>query len=279
MSLIRLKYEFQDTKEAEEFYENVYKKAENNRVHMKWDYPIIHVELSQDQHFWKDVIQALIHVFILFRLPKLARNILKENYYYENEDEINHIIPILQSIMKNPLSYGTQTERKTVQQFYAILEENLKNESYISFPSYFEQREWEFYPDLVDITGYAIDEWKREEDYQEYVHILRNYIKNKESKLNRLFITYDQDFQLYQDNGKHLSHQDLKTLLVNETLHFIDLFALDFQMSAIISIAPMEIHLFTNNPFDPKIVTLQNLYQENAFLYPIKKFPFVRKKA
>jgi putative sporulation protein YtxC len=284
MRLIRLVYVFHEKDEAETFYNKVYIKNKVKKIRLQLGEGrsyFIKVEVNQEQFFsyWKDVVQALIHVFILFRLPVLARGILKSHYYYSDKHEIEHIIPILQSVMQNPKRYGTQSDIQTACEFYHMFEKDIKKDSILYFDKFMDEQKDIYSSQLVDVAGYAIDEWKREEDYQEFIHSLRHYIKGKMPRLDTLFITYDGELQFFKTSGKRFSMSELKTLQNEETLHFIDLLSTDFPMSSLVAIAPKQIYIFTNKPSDPKIITLQNLYQEHATIYPLRKFPFIGKKA
>ncbi len=284
MSLIRLKYVFQEQDEAEEFYNKIYNKAKVKKIHVQLtseNFYVIQFEMSQNQlhRFWKDIVQALIHVFIFYRLPEIAKSILAKHYYYADKHEMDHIIPILQSIMKNPKHYGNQFEVQTTYTFYQMFERDVKKESFLNFNEYMSQHQEEYMSNLIDVTGYAIDEWKREEDYQEFIHSLRNFIKNKEPKMDTLLLMYDKELLFFKPNGRRVTYSEIKTIQHDERVHFIDVLSHDFPMSLIAAIAPREVVIYTNHISDPKIITLQNLFQEKAIIRPIDTFPFVGKKA
>ncbi|MBB6452067.1 putative sporulation protein YtxC [Salirhabdus euzebyi] len=282
--MIRQVFVFHQKDQAEAFYHKIFHREKVKRIRIQLEEGntyFIRVEIQQEhlQFYWKRVVLGLIHVFILFQLPELAKSILKKDYYFSNKHEIAHIIPILQSIMQNPKKYGSQSEIKSAFQFYYLFVNEVKLNKQITFIELVEKCEKEYKDYLIDVTGYAIDEWKREEEYQEFIHDLRTYLKEKRPRIPTLLITYDGDFQFFKPDGRRYTIQELKTLQYEETLHFIELLSSDFPLSSLITIAPKEIFIYTNNPSDPKMILLQNVYQENATIRSLRKFPFIGKKA
>jgi putative sporulation protein YtxC len=279
---MRLVYIFRRKDEAESFFHHLNGCGKMKKIHlhagMENSY-LIRLDLQRDSSFvWKKIVQALIHVFIIYRLPIIGNQILQTQYYYENKHEIAHIIPILQSIMQNPKKFGTQSELLTAALFFEEFERQIRTQTVLHFDEWVEDniKEWE--SQLFDVTGYAIDEWKREEDYQEFIHSIRTYLKKKQPKMKTLHITYDKEFQFYNPFGKRLSANELKTLQTDESFYILDV-SNEFPLSVFIAIAPAEIFVYTNFPTDLKIITLQNIFHEKVHIHPLEKFPYIGKKA
>ncbi|WP_194841376.1 sporulation protein YtxC [Salinibacillus xinjiangensis] len=270
--------------EAETFYYKLNREKLASKIHFEIEEGktcFIKVDMQPEKmnDTWKRVIHALIFVFIQYRLPTLAKGILKKYYYYQNQLEIMQITPILQSVLHNPRKYGTQPDVQSASNFYQLFEEKVTRSPVLSFDQLVDEQEEFFAGHLIDVTGYAIEEWKREQDYQDFIHRLRDFFRERTPKTNLLIITYHHEFQFYRENGRRYSTSELKALQNKESLHFIDLLSSEFPLSSLVGIAPESVLIYTTKPSDPKIIFLQNIFQESVRVMSIEKFPFVGKKA
>ncbi|GAA0483960.1 hypothetical protein GCM10008986_06430 [Salinibacillus aidingensis] len=266
--------------EAEAYFHKIYSEDEINRIQFERgegpSYFIkADVQLDRKSDMWRKMIHALLYVFIQYRLPVLSKDILKKVYYFSDEHELMHIIPILQSVMQNPKSYGTQSDLKAAAEFYQIFENHVSRNQIVSFDFFMEDNQQFFREQLIDITGYAIEEWKREEDYQDFIHRLRGYFKSREPRTGLLIITYHHEFQFFRETGKPYTTSELKALQNKESLHFIDLLSSEFPLSCLLGIAPEKIVIYTSKPSDPKVIFLQNIFQEHASVQSMEKLPFI----
>lgn len=69
---------------------------------------------------------------------------------------------------------------------------------------------------MVHLVGLAIDEYKREEDHQEFVNMLREYIAKKEPIYNVVHIVQGNTFSFFKSDGKRFSRMELKMLMQRE---------------------------------------------------------------
>ncbi|SET78825.1 putative sporulation protein YtxC [Salinibacillus kushneri] len=272
---------FFSEEEAEAYFHRIYSDDEHRIQFERGEGPayFVRVDGQFEKPMLEKVIYGLLYVFIQYRLPALSKDILKKVYYFSDEHELMHIIPILQSVMQNPKGYGTQSELQSAMEFYYIFEQQIGQNQIVSFDVMMENNQQYFKEQLIEVTGYAIEEWKREEDYQDFIQRLRDYLKDKEPKTKLLVITYHHEFHFFKEDGRRYTTNELKALQNKESLHFIDLLSSEFPLPSILGVAPKRVVVYTSRPSDPKIIFLQSIFQEHVKVLSMEKFPFIGKKA
>ncbi|MBM9839687.1 putative sporulation protein YtxC, partial [Rhodococcus hoagii] len=117
-----------------------------------------------------------------------------------------------------------------------------------------------YYKQLRDITEAAIDEYKMEQEYQNFIQTLRDYVDAKQPRIKKVHIVHDGSFTLWE----------LRYVPEREKMKYIDRrFVRDHPMyidshllAPLISIAPDEVVLYTDQPEHMMARTIQNVFQE-----------------
>ena len=124
------------------------------------------------------------------------------------------------------------------------------------------------------MVGLAIDEYKREEDHQEFVNMLREYIAKKEPIYNVVHIVQGNTFSFFKADGKRFTRMELRMLMQKEPLYIVGLDEDELNLAPLVALAPKKIKIYGDDPSEPKTLTVINVFQERVDFESINKFPF-----
>ena len=204
-----------------------------------------------------------------------SESALRENYYYEDVDEINQILEIVSEMRmgERPELMELIGEWDEPQYVHESLELLLEGKAPISFDSFSKFRLKKLQERLLLMVDLAIDEYKMEQDYQMFVHMLREDLASREKKMRTIHLySADYGFRFFDEDLKEMTRQELtkaidKRLLTNHPL-YVD----SHTIAPLLSLAPERILLYRNGDH-PLIRTLQNIFEERIELLPLSYFP------
>ncbi|MFC0522372.1 sporulation protein YtxC [Pontibacillus salicampi] len=247
----------------------------------KWGHSV-HIECSQldGQALVNKIVTGLIHVFTLHREHIWLHDIIRDCYYYQDEDEIGHILEVCRSFMEGEAGEhvlnGKISHKRLVMMLSRVLENAIQEQKdRLHFDSVITFRLQLYYEDLIEFVGTAIDEYKREEEYQNYVEQLREYLQTKRPRLDQLHVVQkDGAFRFFGEEGKPLTKNMIKELAKQEPLFVFGLGQEELNLTPIMALAPKRISIYGSDVADPKTLTVMNVFQERASMYSIHQFPY-----
>src|SRR5699024_6418092 len=103
--------------------------------------------------------------------------------YYTNADEMERIMELTQWIFsgKDKDSQHIRKNKDPEQLLQSLFIANIKETASIHYDSLVQFRIKAFKDHLIHYVGLAIDEFKREEEHQAFVNMLREYVATKET--------------------------------------------------------------------------------------------------
>lgn len=223
----------------------------------------------------KAMSMALADLFLDFQLASEVRKVIVENYYYQDNDEIEQILEttfFMFQEKKDQVHFKNGT--RPIAFLSSLFEENMINTGVIHYPSIVKFRLNQFKEQLKDYVGLAIDEFKQEEDHQEFIEMLRNYIAKTESTYREIHVLQGDDFSFFGSNGKQLSGLELRNMMYQEPLYIVGLDRNELNLAPLIAIAPQKVFIYGDNPSEPKTLTVINVFQERVTFNPYSHFPF-----
>lgn len=268
---------FESDKEVIHFCESLFRY--NKQIELKWK---TNKDWGNHLHFDEESVnpetvqamaKAMVDVFISFRLSNEIKRLIKEKYYYTNHDEINEILELTYLVLKEShpqLKSGT----RPTQLLLSLFIENITNVTAIHYDSIVKFRLNTFTEQLLDYIGLAIDEFKQEEEHQSFVEMLRTYILKKKSTFNEIHILQGTNFTFFRSNGKRFSTLELRNLMYQEPLYIVGLDINELNLAPLVAIAPQRIHIYGDNPTEPKTLTVINVFQERVYFETLNQFPF-----
>jgi len=172
----------------------------------------------------------------------IIRKIVRNNFYYYNEDEKQAILNKTKKIL-NPVglkSYNQQQRKEKVMQRileYLDLDKNLMVEGFISF------RLKDYQKDLEHIVNSAVDELLMEKEYLEFIRLLKYFVEIQEPRIKKVQIVFRNNgkFSLLDEKDQPIKHECLDGLMIDLLENEINYE--DLLISALITLAPCELVL------------------------------------
>ena len=272
---------FSSNKEVISFCEQLFhynKKIELHwKTHEDWGNHLQIDYHQPDNELIESVVKSMVDVFVTHRLSAMLKGIIKEYYYYSDPDEIEKIEDITHWLFTGEDNESLQVRKEKddpLQLLYSLFVSNVKNTTTIHFDSIVNFRLKVFKDYLLNIVGLAIDEYKREEDHQEFVNMLREYIAKKEPIYNVVHILQGDTFSFFKADGKRFTRMELRMLMQKEPLYIVGLDENELNLAPLIALAPKKIKIYGDDPSEPKTLTVINVFQERVNFEPFSKFPY-----
>ncbi|SFB24591.1 putative sporulation protein YtxC [Lentibacillus halodurans] len=271
---------FESDKEAICFCEHLFQFNKQVELHWKttkeWGN---HLQLDyevSDSDFMESIAKAMSGVFVTYRLTDMINSIIRRNYYYKNSDEIERIMDLSHWIFT-----GDDDDIQLVRNYkdpsqllYSLFLTNIKHSEAIHFDSIVHFQLKIFKDQIIHYVGLAIDEFKREEDHQAFIDMLRGYITKRKPVYDTIHILQGNSFSFFTPDGKRFSRMELRMLMQKEPLYIVGLDADELNLSPLIAMAPEKIKIYGDDPSEPKTLTVINIFQERAEFEPFSSFPF-----
>ncbi|MEN1968258.1 putative sporulation protein YtxC [Lentibacillus sp. N15] len=222
------------------------------------------------------IARAMKDVFIHHRLTDMIRHIINDYYYYTNNDEMERILDLTHWIFsgEDEDSLLVRKNKDPGQLLQSLFIANIKNTGRIHYDSIVQFRLKAFKDQLVHYVGLAIDEFKREEDHQAFVNMLREYIAKKEASYNVIHVLQGNPFTFFKEDGKLFSKRELRTAMKNEPLYIVGLDEDELNLAPLVAMAPKKIKIYGDHPSEPKTLTVINVFEEKVEFKSSKQFPF-----
>lgn len=222
----------------------------------------------------KLVIPGLIQFIINHKEHQIMGRIIKDFYFFLEEEEQQQIIHIAQSIIE-----GERTDIPRVDPFFPrdvilrdALEGFLKPDLYFSFTSFQQFRLHKYIARIQEYVEVAIEEYKLEQEYQSFIQSLRDYLITRNAVIDKLSIVHDhKNFFVYKAK-QVMPENELVTYIDKTFVHQHPMYIDSKLLGPIVSIAPKQIFLYTNDPFDGMVQTIQNIFQERVSLQKRNEF-------
>jgi len=249
------------------------------KTHKEWGNHLAFGEHILKNELMDVISKSMVHVFIRHRLGSWIKSILKDYYYYTNTEEVERIHDIARGIFLGEDEDGLHLKSKKENisgVLYSLFVANIKDTSSVHYDSIVKFRLKVFKDHLIHHVGLAIDEFKQEENHQEFIHMLRDYISNKEPGIPVIYILQGKSFQFFKENGKRLTELDLRKIMRKKPLYILGLDENERNLTPLIAMAPKKIKIFGDDPSEAKTLTVINIFQEKVDFVPYTYFPFLK---
>lgn len=192
-------------------------------------YYVVHVS-KDDCRIIGGIAHLLLHKYEVQEL----RNLLREQYFFANEEEMDAIIKYAQYLLcqgdihedmelTDVMRQRQQMLCTLIEEYIAAMEpsEGFNVEGFFRFRM---QPLWRSYPKVLET---AIDEYMMEKEYRDYIAYLRNIVQDRSRQLPLLHIIYkaENDYRLLDESGndvstEHVIHHDQADRIVHDDPFF-----------------------------------------------------------
>jgi putative sporulation protein YtxC len=226
---------------------------------------------SESLHIVKDAFYEFI---IRVKRNDWFRTILKVQYYYEDQEEQEQIIDIINSIIEGEreelVSFikNDNDEEEMKDAIDQIFRENVS----FSFESFTKFRLRSYLKRLESYVGISIDEYKMEQEYQMFIQTLREFLTKQQPKIGEIHVVFNDEVSFYNEHLYEIKRSDLIKMIDRKLLFNHPVYVDSVTIAPLLSIAPTSIFLYCQDREKPLIRTIENIFEERINLKPISHF-------
>ncbi len=237
------------------------------------DYTFLGCNMSQDNKaltcpdhiLLKHYIAKVISEVIVARWEEhLVRGIVKNHYYYFNEEERQNILERAQEI----LAREDEVPRKN--KILLKIVDYLESHDDLILDGFIKFRLKEYLNELEEAVDQAVDDFLMEKEYNEFIRLLRYFVEIQEPRVEKVNVLLKPSgyFQLYDGNENIITNEYLEGFIVD--LPEGDINYEDLLISTLITIAPRQIvlHLPDQNKVKSTVNTIKSVFGERVTICP-----------
>ena len=266
-------------KEADTFCERLSLLRDNNRCTVEkdkvWGQKITFFKRSLTKQIIHDISETLVSIFTSFRLLNMIETIVRESYYFSEREEIRRILELAQDMLLQHDEHGLPIFKN--KQLHNILQkvfiEQLQQTDSFHYDSVVKFCLTPFKQRLVAEVGFVIDDFKREEEHQMIVQMIREYIADKDIVFETVHLLQGNNFHFYTAKGERLTKKQLEPLMARTPLYLFGLNFQEWNLAPLIALSPRHIYVYGDLQ-EAKTLTLLNVFQERVIIRPKQEFPF-----
>ena len=201
-----------------------------------------------------------------------CKQVIQEKFFFQDEDEQTQIIDILFSILDGkrkdlPIDVNHEQEERQIDQ---ALKDVLSSNRTFSFDAFVMFRLRPYLENLTPYIETAIDEYKMEQEYQAFIHYLRNFLSGRKPQMKKVYIVHDDGFTFFNEQKQMMKRSELNKRIDRKLLSDHPVYVDSITIAPLISIAPEQIYLFTDHPEFGIIQTLKNIFEEKIYIQSLE---------
>ncbi|WP_233711481.1 putative sporulation protein YtxC [Lederbergia citrisecunda] len=215
-------------------------------------------------------MQALIQFIHEIKRNEWVDNALRDTYKYEIEDERIEIITILNQMfigerVELVSLAGKMDEEELIQEAVVDL---LNFKGAVLFDSFLRFRLKKYFECVTEYLKVAIDEYKMEQEYQMFVNMLRDYLKNRSPQKNVVHVLLEKPILFFNEKLKEMGKEEIKEIMDRRLLSNHPVYVDSSVIAPLLSMAPIKIFLYSVEEDQPLIRTLKNIFEERLSILP-----------
>ncbi|WP_040207698.1 putative sporulation protein YtxC [Neobacillus jeddahensis] len=274
---------FQSKMESHRFYQHLLKyipiSSDEDTILLLEDRHIVKIAdgfISSDQ---VNKLKTAFYDFITnIKRDDWLKEIIKNHYYFQDIEEQQQIMEIIYSILEGEradlavfVKETTEGSAGIMTAIHHIIKENVS----FSFDALLKFRLRPYIQSLEGYVEIAIDEYKMEQEYQMFVQMLRDFLINREPKIGTLHLLVDNEITFYNEQFVEMKRAELIRLIDRKLLVNHPVYVDSASIAPLLSLAPTTIYIYTNDPDEPLIRTIANIFEERV---TIKTFAALRER-
>ncbi|WP_185806931.1 putative sporulation protein YtxC [Bacillus sp. HMF5848] len=225
----------------------------------------IHVTENSFSYIRRYIIEAVTEFITKTKEHQLLVQILQDTYFYEDFEEQQQILHMYDEILEGErddipgINMTTSKEELIKNALTPFLQEQMT----FSLDSFVKFRLKEYKQRLNFYIQKAIDEYKFEQEYQMFVEQLRGIVAAREPLFEHIHIVFNGHFRFFDVTKREIT--EFMHKWIDRKMLKVYPFCIDLQVLApLVSIAPKQIVVYTDNHDHGMIRTIQNIFLERV---------------
>jgi putative sporulation protein YtxC len=264
---------FQSKLDADKFYDHLLKflnlSSDNENILLFEDRHIVKILADTlNHHFYHQVKEAFFEFIIKIKRDDWFRSILSEHYFYDDPEEQVQILEIIYSIIEGQRKDLAVFLKETSEEprIKEAIDQIFMEDVSLSFDSFLKFRLRPYLHMLESYVEISIDEYKMEQEYQMFVQMLREFLVNREPKMDTLHLLFDEEITFYNEQFTEIKRGELTKLIDRKLLINHPVYVDSASIAPLLSIAPTKIFLYTKNPDESLVRTIKNIFEERVII-------------
>jgi putative sporulation protein YtxC len=237
--------------------------------------PLPEFNLSEDGPLVYRKAASAVAKYILNELePLLLKSIIRKQFHYEDKAEAEAVERYCRNLLYNQAMPGedrpeietaadkARRKMKVAEELEVFLTEN----SRIHLDGFVTFRLNSYWDELREVAAYAVDEYVMDKQYQEFISLLKYFVRMQEVKLPIVHVLHKggSEFALYDEQFKLLESAPADRI-VAEMLES-EMNMEDMIVSTLITVSPKQIVIHTRQPELPVMRTLETIFEQRVRL-------------
>ncbi|MEH6990116.1 putative sporulation protein YtxC [Cytobacillus firmus] len=270
---------FQSSTDARNFYEHLYEQlqsfchCDNNILHFE-DQHIVRVSAGNSGNILNTVKTAFFQFIVNQKQDDWFKRILMEHYYYDDEGEQQQILEIIHSILEGSredlAAFVSGLDVK--ESLKSAIDQLFQNNISFSFDSFVKFRMRPLMNEMTKYVEVSIDEYKMEQEYQMFIHTLRDFLSGRQPKMNTIHVLMDEGVYFYDEQLCEIKRGELIRMIDRKLLSNHPVYVDSVTIAPLLSIAPSAIYLYSDDFDQPLVRTIRNIFEERLQLSPLAAF-------
>lgn len=214
----------------------------------------------------------LVRFFLECKEDEHMLSLIEGTYCFTDQDEQQQILQLAHSIMEGDLDeHPFEPKKLPRKQFILEALQTISLDSGVfSVRSFQTFRLSAYYERLREYAEAAIDEYQMEQEYQNFIQSLRDYVTSNPPRMKKVHIVHDRSFTLWE--MRFVSEREQKKYIDRRFVREHPMYIDSHLLAPLISIAPETVELYTDRPEHIMARTIQNVFQERVRLFPLNAF-------
>ncbi|MDF2038863.1 putative sporulation protein YtxC [Cytobacillus oceanisediminis] len=270
---------FQSSTDARNFYEHLYEQlqsfcqCDNNILHFEGQH-IVRISADNSGTVLNTVKEVFFQFIVNQKQDDWFKRILMEHYYYEDEGEQQQILEIIHSILEGSredlAAFVSGLDVK--ESLKSAIDQLFQNNISFSFDSFVKFRMRPLMNEMTKYVEVSIDEYKMEQEYQMFIHTLRDFLSGKQPKINTIHVLMDEGVYFYDEQLCEIKRGELLRMIDRKLLSNHPVYVDSVTIAPLLSIAPSAIYLYSDDFEQPLVRTIRNIFEERLELSSIEAF-------
>ncbi|WP_442601576.1 sporulation protein YtxC [Paenibacillus sp. KN14-4R] len=225
--------------------------------------------LQMSSGVYHAVANAITEHLLVEVEPHLLKDMIRKEYHYQETKDIDSIEKYCEQFL-----YGEHTEtaatsaearKRRKAKLSAALYEYIERHVTLNLDGYTRFRLGEYMEELREIVEYAIDEYTMEQQYQEFISLLKYFVYIQEAKVPVAHLIHKggHEFDILNELMQPINPADFESTLTMEHLEK-DMNFEDMIVSTLITVSPASIFIHTREPDLSIIKTIRQIFEDRT---------------
>jgi len=271
--------QFQEITDAKNVYERLLEKQQAltiDYITVSYDSNLVFVSIPQreEQIINEFIVPVLSEFIITTKEDYWIKSLIHDVFYFSDIEEQNQILQIAQAMIDGgyqDIPDINQMEHREKLITGALID-LLRETGSFSFESFLKFRLRNYTEQLQKYVELAIDEYKLEQEYQNFIQNLRDFVVNRTPKIGILHILHEDQFHFFNEAFYEMKRDDLMGYIDRKLVITQPMYIDSTVIAPLVSIAPESIFIYTDKMDHGMVQTIQNIFLERVQIYARTSF-------